>query len=128
MLPSMTAPPPPIIVQPPPLQQPPPPGLHTATTFPPVPAPPQVRDAWDEFLERKEKVRVHRGNAYVSDKLSRVRADSCYTRETRKYERRRIRRLQGNEMATEAERDETLSNIPSSDAASIERFCFRKLW
>uniref|UniRef100_A0A915BQD7 E3 ubiquitin-protein ligase RBBP6 n=1 Tax=Parascaris univalens TaxID=6257 RepID=A0A915BQD7_PARUN len=58
MLPSMTAPPPPIIVQPPPLQQPPPPGLHTATTFPPVPAPPQVRDAWDEFLERKEKDRL----------------------------------------------------------------------
>uniref|UniRef100_A0A0M3HZ17 RING-type domain-containing protein n=1 Tax=Ascaris lumbricoides TaxID=6252 RepID=A0A0M3HZ17_ASCLU len=58
MLPSMTAPPPPIIVQPPPLQQPPPPGLPTATTFPPVPAPPPVRDAWDEFLERKEKDRL----------------------------------------------------------------------
>ncbi|KHN70660.1 E3 ubiquitin-protein ligase RBBP6 [Toxocara canis] len=55
MLPSMSAPPPPIIVHQPPLQ-PPPPGLSAATTFPSVPAPPPVRDAWDEFIERKEKV------------------------------------------------------------------------
>ncbi|VIO95169.1 Zinc knuckle family protein [Brugia malayi] len=38
----------------PPGVQPPPPGL-SAVIFPRVPAPPPVKDAWDEYLERKDK-------------------------------------------------------------------------
>ncbi|VDO53777.1 unnamed protein product [Onchocerca flexuosa] len=62
----------------PPGVQPPPPGL-SAVIYPRVPAPPSIKDAWDEYLERKDKESRQRAAAPSSRRHRRSTRSTSYS-------------------------------------------------
>ncbi|MFH4974791.1 hypothetical protein AB6A40_001500 [Gnathostoma spinigerum] len=91
VLPSMSAPPPLIASN----VQPPPPGLTPANVFPTPRAPPPIKDAWDEFLERKEKSRQRamsrRHHSSRSSSSSSSETESSSSSDSRDHSRSRDR-------------------------------------
>ncbi|KAL3997151.1 DWNN domain family protein [Acanthocheilonema viteae] len=62
----------------PPSVQPPPPGL-SAVIYPRIPAPPPIKDAWDEYLERKDKESRQRAAAPTSRRRRRSTRSTSYS-------------------------------------------------